>query len=185
MMTAEEMITEPKLVQSVQVTSCVEVTSLPADVIWRRVWSAVVSHLATAQESLLRMVLEKVGKGQANFDLIPELDHNHSYNEPTIFSFRFHISCESILIEIPNICPSLVFRAGPAPDLANTNQLAHMPRQLSCIHFPFTHKESTQNVLVINGGFGLWCLHQVQHTSTLVSAQLRHRNVKEGRKSER
>lgn len=125
MMTAEEMNTEPKLVQSVQVTSCVEVTSLPADALRRRVWLAVVSHLATAQESLLRMVLEKVGKGQANFDLIPELDHNHSYNEPTIFSFRFHISCESILIEIPNICPSLVFRAGLAPDLANTDQLTH------------------------------------------------------------
>lgn len=38
---------------------------------------------------LLRMVLEKVGKGQANFDLIPELDHNHSYYEPTIFLFDF------------------------------------------------------------------------------------------------
>lgn len=38
MMTAEEMNTEPKLVQSVKPTSCVEVTSFPADVILRRVW---------------------------------------------------------------------------------------------------------------------------------------------------
>lgn len=50
----------------IKITPCEKVTSFHTHLMPRRLWSAVVSHLDTAYESLLRMALEKMRKGLDN-----------------------------------------------------------------------------------------------------------------------